>query len=88
MNDTSATTTAKSSSQLSSSSLIVYPKMINHVAVSEPNLEQALKWYEEVLGFTMVRGPVEFVADDSLTGRALKDIHGLALKKMRMAWLS
>jgi hypothetical protein len=41
-----------------------------------------------VLGFTVVDGPVEFVADDSLTGRAVRDIHGPGLKKMRMAWLS
>ena len=84
MNDT---TTIKPSSQSSSSS-VVYPKMINHVAVSVPDLEQAIKWYKEVLGFTVVRGPVEFVADDSLTGRAVRDIHGPALKRMRMAWLS
>lgn len=81
MNDTSATTTKPSSS-------IVYPKMINHIAVSVTDLDQAIKWYKEVLGFTMVRGPVEFIADDSLTGRAVRDIHGPDLKKMRMAWLS
>lgn len=80
MNDTSATTTKPSS--------IVYPKMINHIAVSVTDLDQAIKWYEKVLGFTMVRGPVEFIADDSLTGRAVRDIHGPDLKKMRMAWLS
>jgi len=41
-----------------------------------------------VLGFTVVKQTVEFVADDSLTGMAVKDIHGPSLKKMRMAWLS
>jgi catechol 2,3-dioxygenase-like lactoylglutathione lyase family enzyme len=54
----------------------VYPKILNHVAVSVSDLDQAIKWYKEVFGFTMVRGPVEFVADDSLTGRAVIDIHG------------
>ena len=53
-----------------------------------PDLEQAIKWYKEVFGFTIVKGPVEFVPDDSLTCRAVRDIHGPALKKMRMAWLS
>jgi catechol 2,3-dioxygenase-like lactoylglutathione lyase family enzyme len=72
----------------SSSISILYPKMINHIAVSVPQLDQAIKWYKEVLGFTMIKGPVEFVADDSLTGRAVRDIHGPNLKKMRMAWLS
>jgi catechol 2,3-dioxygenase-like lactoylglutathione lyase family enzyme len=76
------------SSTSSSASVAVYPKIINHIAVSVSDLDQAIKWYTEVLGFTLIKGPVEFLADDSLTGRAVRDIHGLALKKMRMAWLS
>jgi catechol 2,3-dioxygenase-like lactoylglutathione lyase family enzyme len=72
----------------SSSSSVVYPKTINHIAVSVPNLDQAIKWYKEVLRFNMIAGPVELVADDSLTGRAVVDIHSPKLKRMRMAWLS
>jgi catechol 2,3-dioxygenase-like lactoylglutathione lyase family enzyme len=72
----------------SSSSSIVYPKIINHIAVSVPDLDQAIKWYKEIFGFSMVRGPVELLADDSLTGRAVRDIHGPDLKKMRMASLN
>lgn len=70
------------------SSSSVYPKTINHIAVSVPNLEEAMKWYTEILGFTVIKPPVEIVADDSLIGIAMKDIHGPKLKKMRMAWLS
>ena len=70
------------------SSSRVYPKTINHIAVSVPNLEEAMKWYTEILGFTVIKPPVEIVADDSLIGTAMKDIHGPKLKKMRMAWLS
>lgn len=81
MSRTNATTKPSSSS-------IVYPKIINHIAVSVPDLDQAVKWYKEVLGFNMIAGPVEFVADDSLTGRSVRDIHGPELKKMRIAWLS
>src|SRR5918994_5386238 len=70
------------------SSSNVYPRIINHIAVSVPNLEEAVKWYTEVLGFTVVKDPIDFIADQSLKGRAVKDIHGPNLKKMRMAWLS
>lgn len=66
----------------------VYPKIINHIAVSVPNLDEAVKWYKEVLGFTEVKQSIEFVADDSLIGMAVKDIHGPRIKKMKMAWLS
>ena len=61
---------------------------INHVAISVPDLKEAVNWYTEVCGFTVVKQATEFVADDSLKGKAVKDIHGPSLKKMRMAWLS
>lgn len=69
-----------------STSSSVYPKTINHIAVSVPNLEEAMKWYTEILGFTVTI--VEFVTDDSLIGIAVKNIRGSKLKKMRMAWTS
>jgi catechol 2,3-dioxygenase-like lactoylglutathione lyase family enzyme len=72
----------------SSSFPSVYPKIINHVAVSVPDLDLAVKWYKEVFGFTVIREPIEFVPDDTLIGMAVKDIHGPSLKKVRMVWLS
>jgi catechol 2,3-dioxygenase-like lactoylglutathione lyase family enzyme len=66
----------------------IYPKIINHVAVSVPDLDLAVNWYKEVLGFTVVREPIEYVPDDTLKGMAVKDIHGPRLKKVRMVWLS
>jgi len=29
---------------------------INHIAISVPDLEKGLKWYQQVMGFTIVRG--------------------------------
>ncbi len=72
----------------SSPQSIVYPRAINHIAVSVTDLDKAVKWYQEVLGFTVINGPVEFEADDSLLGMVVKDIHGANLKKMRVVWLS
>ncbi|MEJ7642789.1 MAG: VOC family protein [Candidatus Nitrosocosmicus sp.] len=66
----------------------VYPKTLNHLSVSVPDLDHAMKWYREILGFTIVEGPIEFVIDDSLVGMALRDIHGPNLEKMRMVWLN
>jgi catechol-2,3-dioxygenase len=59
----------------------VYPRILNHVAISVPDLEAAVNWYTEVLGFTVVKQAAEFVADDSLKGRAVKDIQCPKLKK-------
>jgi catechol 2,3-dioxygenase-like lactoylglutathione lyase family enzyme len=66
----------------------VYPRIINHIAFSVSDLDQAMEWYKEVLGFTVVKEPVEFVADDSLRDKAAKDMYGPSLKKMRTALLS
>ena len=68
--------------------MIVYPKTINHIAVSVTNLDKAVKWYQEVFGFNVINGPVEIVADDSALGMVVKDIHGANFKKMRVVWLS
>jgi catechol 2,3-dioxygenase-like lactoylglutathione lyase family enzyme len=70
------------------SPIIVYPRTINHIAVSVTDLNRAVKWYKEVFGFTVVNGPVEFEADDSSLGIAARDIHGPNFRKMRMVWLS
>ena len=67
---------------------VVYPRTINHIAVSVSNLEEAIKWYQDILGFTLIKQPIEFVADESLTGMAVKDFHGPNLKKMKIAWLT
>ena len=85
MSDYSTTNKPSSSS---SSVQPVYPKIINHIAISVTDLDHAIKWYKEVLGFTVVGGPIEFILDDSIAGIALKNIHGPSLKKMRMIWMS
>jgi catechol-2,3-dioxygenase len=64
--------------------MIVYPKTINHIAVSVTNLDKAVKWYQEVFGLNVINGPVEIVVDDSPLGVILNNIHGPNLKKMRI----
>ncbi len=68
--------------------IIVYPRALNHIAVSVTNLDKAVKWYQEVFGFNVINGPVEIVVDNSPLGMVVNDIHGPNLKKMRVVWLS
>jgi catechol 2,3-dioxygenase-like lactoylglutathione lyase family enzyme len=67
---------------------VLHPRTINHIAVSVSNLEEAIKWYQDILGFTLINQPIEFVADDSLIGMAVTDFHSPKLKKMKIAWLT
>ncbi len=76
------------SKPIPSSMRSVYPKVINHIAISVPDLDQAIKWYKEVFGFQVITGPVKFLPDNSVIGKAVSDIHGPDLKQMRTAWLS
>jgi catechol 2,3-dioxygenase-like lactoylglutathione lyase family enzyme len=59
-----------------------YPIAINHIAISVPDLDEALKWYQEVLRFTIVRGPTELSVVDPKVGNALQDIFGSEFKKL------
>jgi len=65
-----------------------YPKAINHIAISVPDLDKALNWYQEVLGFIVVRGPTELNADDPQIGKMVKDIFGSDFKTLRLVWMS
>lgn len=65
-----------------------YPRTFNHVAVSVLDLDKAVKWYTEVLGFNLVRAPMEGIADNSYIGKLFQDIFGQQFKKLKLAHLS
>ena len=64
-----------------------YPRAINDIAISVPDLDKALTWYQEVLGLTIIRGPTELTADEPKVGNALQ-VFGSQFKKLRIVWLS
>ena len=63
------------------------PKASNHIA-SVPDLDKAVKWYHEVLGFKILTEPMEGRADNSHMGTILKDIFGSSFNRLRFAHLS
>lgn len=42
----------------------VYPRAVNHIGVGVADIERAIRWYQEVLGFTLLRGPKTVRGDD------------------------
>jgi len=60
----------------------------NHIGVGVPDLNKAVRWYHEVLGFNIVTEPMEGSADDSHLGMILKDIFGASFKKLGLAHMS
>lgn len=65
-----------------------YPKVINHIGVSVIGLNRAVSWYEEVLGFTVLRRETIKVEDSSLASSNFKTIFGTNFKRVNVVWLS
>jgi catechol 2,3-dioxygenase-like lactoylglutathione lyase family enzyme len=61
---------------------------VNHVAISVPDIEAAVKWYTEVLGFRKLRQSVRY-SDRKVTPEAnLFKIYGDRLQKVKIAFLT
>ncbi len=53
----------------------IYPRSFNHIGVGVSDLEQAINWYREVFGFTLLREPFEVRAGDgSYSGRQAANV--------------
>ena len=69
-------------------SSVEYPRAINHVGLTVPDLDKAVDWYQSVLGFRVLIGPYEISVGDSYGSRMLKDFFGPELKTLRMVHMS
>ena len=63
-------------------------RSLNHVGLAVPDLDAALVWYQEVLGFVLLTAPVEMRADDPQLGVALVAMLGPRVRRFRIAHLT
>lgn len=63
-----------------------YPRGFNHIGVSVPNVEDAVKWYRDVLGFRLISGPNDIESAAGAESQA-QNVLGSDFRKMRMAHL-
>src|SRR2546421_4594199 len=61
---------------------------LNHVGVNVPDLDAALAWYEDVLGFTVLTPPAEMNVADPELGPALTAMMGNRVKRFKLAHLT
>ena len=66
----------------------LYPRAVTHVGVTVTDLDQAIQWYQDVLGLGVIAGPVDLVADDSHFGQLATDIFGATFSSGRIAFLA
>jgi catechol 2,3-dioxygenase-like lactoylglutathione lyase family enzyme len=62
-----------------------YPKAVNHVGVGVADIERAIRWYQEVLGFTLLTGPMEVRATPGYPANEERDVLGQNFNAMLLA---
>lgn len=65
-----------------------YPRTFSHIGISVPDLEAAVKFYAEVLGWYLIMEPTTITEDDSDIGQMCTDVFGANWKSFRIAHLS
>ena len=65
-----------------------YPRTFSHIGISVPDLEAAVKFYAEVLGWYVIMEPTTITEDDSDIGQMCTDVFGANWESFRIAHLS
>lgn len=68
--------------------MLAAPRSFSHIGLSVPDLDAAVKFYSEVMGFYVIMDPTEVVEDDSAIGRMCTDVLGAGWSRLRIAHLS
>lgn len=65
------------------------PRAIGHVGITVPDLDAAIEWYGEVMGFRLIAPPGDVdLTDGSHFAAVCADVFGPRCKKLRMVQLS
>jgi lactoylglutathione lyase family protein len=67
---------------------VTYPRAFSHIGLSVPDLDRAVAFYTEVMGWYMLFPPTEVVEDDSAIGIMCKDVFGPGFGSFKIAHLS
>lgn len=65
-----------------------YPRNFSHIGISVPDLEKAVKFYTEVLGWYLIMAPTDVTEDDSPIGLMCTDVFGAGWERFKIAHLS
>ncbi|MBA7485753.1 MAG: lactoylglutathione lyase family protein [Actinobacteria bacterium] len=65
-----------------------YPRVFSHLGISVPDLDKAVKFYSEVMGWYIIMPPTTIERDDSDIGIMCDDVFGKNWSKFRIAHMS
>ena len=63
------------------------PGAFSHVGLTVPDLDAGVSWYTQVLGLTLIAGPLTVAEDDTPLGLAATAIYGVGFGGFRFAHL-
>jgi lactoylglutathione lyase family protein len=66
----------------------VYPRAFSHIGISVPDLERAVEFYTEVMGWYVIMPPTEIIEDDSAIGVMCRDVFGADFGGFKIAHVS
>ncbi len=61
-----------------------YPRAFSHIGLSVPDVDKAVEFYMEVMGWYILMEPSEVLEDDSPIGIMCKDVFGSGWGKLRI----
>ena len=67
---------------------MTYPRTFSHIGLSVPSVTEAVKFYEDVMGWYTIMTPSDVVEDDSPIGVMCTDVFGPGWGKFRIAHMS
>lgn len=67
---------------------MTYPRNFSHIGLTVPDIEAAVKFYTEVLGWYLIMEPTTITEDDSAIGEMCTDVFGANWGSFRIAHLS
>ena len=65
-----------------------YPRTFSHIGISVPDLEKAVAFYTEVLGWYLIMPPTSITEDESPIGEMCTDVFGKGWQHFKIAHLS
>ena len=66
----------------------VYPRSFSHIGLSVPDIDKAVRFYTEVMGWYTIVEPTKIVEDDSPVGQMCTEIFGKGWGHLHISHLS
>ncbi|TCI29944.1 lactoylglutathione lyase family protein [Exiguobacterium sp. SL-10] len=67
---------------------MTYPRTFSHIGLSVPSVTEAVKFYEDVMGWYTIMQPSDVIEDDSPIGVMCTDVFGPGWGNFRIAHMS